>query len=86
MNRRIPSRWRLLWLIVGWTLVVASPIVGILPGPGGIFIFAAGAALLLRHAPWAKRRYVRLKRRWPRVGRAADRALRRGKPMPATID
>ena len=86
MDKRNSGHWRLLWLTLGWALVILSPLVGILPGPGGIFVFAAGAALLLRNSSWAKRRYVLLKRRWPRLGRAADRALHRGKKPPAPID
>jgi hypothetical protein len=74
MNRR----WRLPSLALGWLLVAAAPIVGLLPGPGGIFLFAGGLALLLRHSAWVRRVYARAKRRWPRLGRLADRALRRG--------
>ncbi|WBO23601.1 hypothetical protein [Sphingomonas abietis] len=62
----------------GWLLIVAAPIVGLLPGPGGIFLFAAGFALVLQTSPWAKRVYVRAKRRWPRMGALVDRVLRRG--------
>jgi hypothetical protein len=69
-------------LILGWLLIAASPAVGILPGPGGVFVFAAGAALLIRNSCWAKRRYIRLKRRFPKFGRAVDRMMRR-RPRPA---
>jgi hypothetical protein len=61
----------------GWLLIALAPLVGLLPGPGGIFVFAAGAALVLQTSPWAKRLYVRAKRRWPRAGSLVDRALRR---------
>ncbi len=62
---------------LGWLLILASPIVGLLPGPGGIFVLAAGFALVLETSAWAKRAYVRFKRRWPRAGALIDRALRR---------
>jgi hypothetical protein len=62
---------------VGWLLIALSLPVGLLPGPGGIFVFAAGVALVLQTSPWAKRAYVRAKRRWPRAGSLVDRALRR---------
>ena len=40
----------------------------VLPGPGGVFTFALGLGLMLRNSAWAKRQYVRFKRRWPRPG------------------
>ena len=62
---------------IGWLLIVLSPAVGVLPGPGGVFVFAAGAALVLETSPRAKRAYVRLKRRWPKIGDWVDWGLRR---------
>ena len=64
-------------LVLGWLLLALTPVVGVLPGPGGIFLFALGLGLVLRNSLWAKRRYVRFKRRWPRSGGWADRGLRR---------
>ncbi|WP_286711525.1 MULTISPECIES: hypothetical protein [unclassified Sphingomonas] len=65
-------------LFVAGVLVIAvSPLVGILPGPGGIFVFAAGLVLVLRTSAWAQRAFCRAKRRWPRFGHYADMALRR---------
>jgi hypothetical protein len=63
--------------VLGWLLILLSPIVGLLPGPGGIFVLAAGFALVLETSIWAKRAYVRFKRSWPRAGALIDRALRR---------
>lgn len=68
---------RQLLFVAGWLLILLAPVVGLLPGPGGIFVFAAGAALVLETSAWAKRAYVRLKRRWPRIGAWTDRGLRR---------
>ncbi len=73
-------------MALGWLLILLAPVVGIWPGPGGIFVFAAGAVLLIRNSTWAKRRYVQLKRRWPRLGRHADRVMRRGKSAAQAID
>ena len=64
-------------LIFGVLLMIASIPVGALPGPGGIFVFAAGLALVLKVSTWAKRRYVKFKRWQPKVGRWADWGLRR---------
>ena len=80
------SPWRVAWLLLGWALIAAAPFVGVIPGPGGIFLFAAGAALLIRNSVWAKRYYVRIKRRWPRFGHAADRAMRRSSKPARAID
>ena len=63
--------------VLGVLLMIASIPVGALPGPGGIFVFAAGLALVLKTSMWAKRRYVWFKRKQPKVGRWADWGLRR---------
>lgn len=63
--------------VAGWVLIALSPVVGLLPGPGGIFVAAGGFALVLQTSAWAKRAYVRMKRRWPRLGGLIDRGLRR---------
>ena len=64
-------------LLAGLLLILLSPVVGLLPGPGGIFVFAGGLVLVLRSSRWARHRWARLKRRWPRIGHLADRAMRR---------
>jgi len=64
-------------LVTGILLIAVTPLVGIIPGPGGIFVFAAGLVLVLQNSNWARGRFVRLKRRWPRFGHYADMALRR---------
>ena len=74
-GRHPTVRWVL--MLVGYALLGVTPLVGMLPGPGGIFTFALGAGLVLRNSAWAKRCYVRLKRRWPRPGAWADWGLRR---------
>lgn len=75
--RRNPVR-RIALTGLGLVLVVAAPLVGVIPGPGGIPVFAAGLALMLRNSERAKRVFVRAKRRWPRLGYYADIGLRRG--------
>jgi hypothetical protein len=64
-------------LCLGWLLVILSPAVGILPGPGGLFLFVPGLVLLLRNSAWVRRRYAMLKRRWPKAGHVCDHAMRR---------
>ena len=67
------------WTIfaLGILLMIAAIPVGALPGPGGVFIFAIGLAMVLKTSMWAKRRYVRFKRSRPKAGGWADWALRR---------
>ena len=62
---------------IGCVLVVLTPVVGLLPGPGGIVVFAIGAGMMLKNSLWAKKRYVAFKRRWPKHGAWADWGLRR---------
>jgi hypothetical protein len=63
--------------VVGLLLMACSPLVGLIPGPGGVVVFAAGLALTLKYSEWAKRRYVEFKRRHPNKGRWADWGMRR---------
>ncbi len=63
--------------VVGCLLMATAPLVGIIPGPGGVVVFAAGLALALKYSEWAKRQYVRFKRRHPRKGAWADWGMRR---------
>jgi hypothetical protein len=62
---------------IGVVLLILSPIVGALPGPGGIIVAGVGLALVLRTSMWAKRHYVRFKRWQPKAGGWTDWALRR---------
>lgn len=68
---------RAVQLALGVLLIVGAAIVGPLPGPGGIFLFAGGLVLILRNSRWAQVRFVRAKRRWPRTGDLIDRTMRR---------
>lgn len=71
------DRLRLVLVSLGILLMLLSPVIGVLPGPGGIIVLAAGLALTLKNSKWAKRLYVRFKQRWPKYGRIADWSLRR---------
>ncbi|MBX3593802.1 MAG: hypothetical protein KF783_04930 [Sphingomonas sp.] len=71
---------RLILLVTGILLLPAAALVGLLPGPGGVFVAAAGIILILRNSRWARHRFVRIKARWPRVGAFIDRILVRGSP------
>jgi hypothetical protein len=73
--KRTPRR--LLMLALGPTLIVLSPVVGLVPGPGGLIVLLAGVAVTLQSSQVAKRLYVRAKRRWPGLGHWSDKGLRR---------
>lgn len=64
-------------VVLGFLLIAITPLVGPIPGPGGIIVFGAGLSLILKYTGWAKRLYVRLKRRHPNKGRWTDWSLRR---------
>ena len=74
-SRHPALRFALFW--TGMLLIILTPFVGAIPGPGGVFVFAGGLALMLQNSHWAKRRFVHTKRRWPRFGHYADMGLRR---------
>jgi hypothetical protein len=82
----IRSRWagwsqnpmvRTALFVLGCLMIVVSPLVGAIPGPGGLLVFAFGLGLVLKYSDWAKRQYVRFKRSHPNKGRWADWGLRR---------
>ena len=76
VTRRNPLVRTLLFLL-GALIMLLSPLVGVIPGPGGVFVFAAGLMLVLKNSDYARKVFARTKRRWPRFGHCADMALRR---------
>lgn len=72
---------RAILLGIGVLFLAITPLVGPLPGPGGIITFAIGAGLVLQNSLWARKRYVRLKRQRPKMGDWADWGLRRGSAL-----
>lgn len=64
-------------VVAGCLLMAVSPLVGAIPGPGGVVVFAAGLSLALKYSGLAKRMYVRFKKKHPNKGRWADWGLRR---------
>lgn len=76
MRDRHPAL-RILQLALGGLLLIGAAVMGPLPGPGGVFLFAGGMILILRNSRWAQVRWARFKRRWPRIGNLVDRVMRR---------
>lgn len=62
---------------LGVLLMIVAVIIGPLPGPGFTILFPVGLILALQNSAWAKRRYVRFKKRHPRYGAWTDRMMRR---------
>ncbi|MEP3225368.1 MAG: hypothetical protein ABJO01_05290 [Parasphingorhabdus sp.] len=74
---RYTSGARFALTVLGFALMLLSPIVGAIPGPGFIIMFPIGLALVLQNSRWAKKRYVDFKRRFPQYGQWTDWAMRR---------
>jgi hypothetical protein len=77
--RKFMDRPAVEWTLfcVGVLLLIISPVVGAIPGPGGVIVAGLGLALVLKTSMWAKRRYVQFKRWQPKAGRWTDWALQR---------
>ena len=58
---------KIVLLTLGWMLLVIGPIIGLLPGPGGFPITAAGLVLILSQSYMAKRIFLRWCQRHPRL-------------------
>ncbi len=70
--------FRVFQMILGFLLMAVGPLLlAPTPGPFGTIVFAFGLALILRNSPWARRRYVRYSRRYPRVQKMVNFGLRR---------
>lgn len=74
---RTNPRVRTALFVLGVLLMIAAPLLGPLPGPGFVILFPAGLMLSLQNSEWAKRVYVRFKRRHPRYAGWTDRLMRR---------
>jgi hypothetical protein len=76
----MPSRTRTFqWamIILGWGLMILAPLIGWLPGPGGLILFPIGLALVLKNSLWAKRQFTKYAKRHPEYGEWANWAMRR---------
>ena len=45
---------RIIYDIVGLVLIILSPFLGAIPGPGGLIVLFAGLSILAVHNDWAK--------------------------------
>jgi hypothetical protein len=74
---RSTAQVRLALFLLGCLLMILAPLLGPLPGPGFVILFPLGLTLALQNSAWAKRIYVRFKRRHPRYAGWTDRVMRR---------
>lgn len=74
---RSNAQMRLVLFGTGVLLMIVAVIIGPLPGPGFIVVFPVGLMLCLQNSAWAKRIYVRFKRRHPRYAAWTDRVMQR---------
>ncbi len=77
--RKLSNNRTYQWVMMtlGWGLIVLAPLIGWLPGPGGLILFPIGLALVIKHSPWAKRHYAQIAKRHPEYGEWANWAMRR---------
>ena len=72
--------FRMFQILLGLLLLPVAGVIGVVsPAPVGIFVLGAGVALVLRNSRWARRRYLFHTRRHPRVRKAVDMGLMRGR-------
>jgi len=85
MSKKRSQRWnhtsgvRFALSVLGFILILVSPIIGAIPGPGFIIVFPIGLALVLQNSLWAKKRYVDFKHHFPQYGKWTDWAMRRSR-------
>ncbi|MFD1626014.1 hypothetical protein [Azospirillum griseum] len=54
-------------IALGSVLLLAGVLIAPLPGPGGLPVMLIGGVLVLRHSAVARKFYVRMTRRYPRI-------------------
>ncbi|MBW7850492.1 MAG: hypothetical protein H3C38_08365 [Rhodospirillales bacterium] len=71
-------RWfKVTAISTGVVVLAIGLVLGPLPGPTGLPVMFVGSVIILRHSSSARRWYILLGRRWPRLVGAVDRVLRR---------
>ncbi|SRR5690606_8601669 len=67
------------WLLVGLGLLIIllGILISPLPGPGGIPVIVIGLMFVLRNSFWARKQFIRIQRRHPKVIFPLRRLMRR---------
>jgi len=69
------ARWGM--ALLGGAIVAVGSVIAPLPGPFGVPVMVVGLMILLRSSFWARRAFVKLQRRHPRIVFPLRRLLRR---------
>jgi tellurite resistance protein TerC len=72
---------RLAILVIGLTILAFSIPIGLLPGPGGIFVAIAGLVVLATEFIWAQRILTKLRKEAQRLQAGADSVARKTNPL-----
>jgi hypothetical protein len=62
---------------LGWVMIAAGVVLAVFPFHPGVPLLAVGLIVVLRNSPKAKRQFIRLQRRHPRVVFPVRRLIRR---------
>jgi hypothetical protein len=62
---------------LGLLVIAVGVLISPLPGPGGIPVIVVGLMLVLRNSFWARKQFIRIQRRHPRIVFPLRRLLRR---------
>ncbi|TXG85241.1 MAG: hypothetical protein E6R12_01720 [Sphingomonadales bacterium] len=82
MRKPSPELIRWIMIAIGWVMMVVGIIISPAPGPMGAPVFAVGLILVLRNSRWARRQYIKLQRRYPKIlGPVRTGVLRQKTPM-----
>ena len=66
-------------LAIGWLIMVVALMLGPIPGPGGIPLFALGAMMVMSQSRPARRFFIRMQQRYPNFLGPVRRFMQRRK-------
>jgi hypothetical protein len=68
---------RVVFVAIGWALIAGGAVLAVLPMHPGVLLMAVGVILVLRNSYKARRSFIHLQRRHPRVVFPVRRLIRR---------
>lgn len=68
---------RMAFMALGTVLILLGALIAPLPGPFGLPVAVVGLVIVLRNSYWAKRRFIRAQRAWPRYVYPFRRLMRK---------
>ncbi len=72
-------------MLVGFVLMAFGVLIAPLPGPLGVPFFIGGLILVLRNSTWAKRSFIQMRRRYPKIFGPVRALLRPGAKVVALM-